>query len=935
VSLALYRKYRPATFAELKGQEHVAEPLQQALRNGRINHAYLFSGPRGCGKTSSARILARSLNCEQGPTPEPCGVCDSCVALGPTGSGHIDVIEIDAASHGGVDDARDLRERAFFAPVAGRFKIYIIDEAHMVTREGFNALLKLVEEPPPHLKFVFATTEPEKVIGTIRSRTHHYPFRLIPPGVLKDLLEEILTAENVPFEPAALPLVVRAGAGSARDSLSILDQLLAGSDAAGITYARSVLLLGYTDASLLDEVVDAFAARDGAAVFAAVDRVIESGQDPRRFAADLLGRFRDLVVLANVPDAGSTGLLDQPVDELERMRRQATGLGRAELTRAADLLHTGLTEMRGATSPRLLLELVCARILLPGAYDDEASLLTRLERMERRLALGGADTHYPQPAENQPAVRGGTPAHGRSGPAGGGGGAAGPGRTGESGPGSGSAHAGADRAGPGEATPAGSGGTDQAGAAAGGPTGARGGQPAAGGSAGGTDWPASARPGSGRAAAAGQAEMGSAQAGPSGGPGSDAESARAGSGSPAGARGGQSGAGGPGSEQTGPGGAADPGAGASGRTPGRPGAGASGGAEAGPGRSDGEDASGGAPVAGGLDVAAVRRSWPDILEIVKRKSRVAWMVLMEGVQVAGLEGNLLTLSFDNEGKRKGFTSGGRDAVVREALKEFLGVDWRIDTVTGGVLAPGGRVGGGGGRPAPRSGPGGGGQAGGDSSAGPGGSGASGGQATSGSAGGPGSVASAPRGDAGAGDSGSGGPAQGPGGPRSGSGGPRPAGPEGSGGGSSAKAAPGGSAPRAAGGWPEAATPGGPAAVEVASGAGAWPDAAVPGGSVATEAGSPAGWPEAAVPGGSGSAGTARTAARSRGAAGMTSAAVQAPPRPRPALPDLPPPPEAPMDESDEVDPDGDRDAGVEEAINGMALIQRELGGQIIKEIDNT
>jgi DNA polymerase-3 subunit gamma/tau len=385
-SLALYRKYRPATFAEVLGQDHVTEPLRQALRSGRINHAYLFSGPRGCGKTSSARILARSLNCVNGPTPDPCGVCDSCVALAPSGPGSIDVIEIDAASHGGVDDARDLRERAFYAPVAGRYKIYIIDEAHMVTQQGFNALLKLVEEPPPHLKFIFATTEPEKVIPTIRSRTHHYPFRLMPPSVMRDLAEQILTSEGVTFDPAVLPLVVRAGGGSARDSLSILDQLLAGSDESGIRYDRAVSLLGYTDASLIDEIVDAFAAGDGASVFRAVNRVIEGGHEPRRFATDMLDRFRDLIVLASVPDAIATGLIDAPPDRVEALAGQSGRYGLAALTRAADIVSVGLDQMRGATSPRLLLELMCAQVLLPGAATDERSVLARLERLEAGAA---------------------------------------------------------------------------------------------------------------------------------------------------------------------------------------------------------------------------------------------------------------------------------------------------------------------------------------------------------------------------------------------------------------------------------------------------------------------------------------------------------------------------------------------------------------------
>ncbi|WP_116247485.1 DNA polymerase III subunit gamma and tau [Nocardiopsis sp. FIRDI 009] len=399
MSIALYRKYRPATFGEVRGQEHVTDPLRQALRSGRINHAYLFSGPRGCGKTTSARILARSLNCAEGPTPDPCGTCDSCAALAPDGGGSIDVIEIDAASHGGVDDARDLRERAFFAPVSSRYKIYIIDEAHMVTREGFNALLKLVEEPPPHLKFVFATTEPEKVIGTIRSRTHHYPFRLIPPSTLKDLFEDLLKEEGIPYDPAALPLVVRAGAGSARDGLSVLDQLIAGSGEEGITREGAVSLLGYTDSSLLGDMVDALGARDGAAVFSLIDRVVEGGHDPRRFTTDLLERFRDLVVLAAVPDALDKGLVNADPEAAERMREQAARLGPAELTRAAEILNQGLTDMRGATAPRLLLELMCSRVLLPGTDGaDGSALLARLEQMERRVASGAVAPAAPQAA---------------------------------------------------------------------------------------------------------------------------------------------------------------------------------------------------------------------------------------------------------------------------------------------------------------------------------------------------------------------------------------------------------------------------------------------------------------------------------------------------------------------------------------------------------
>ncbi len=389
MSTALYRRYRPESFADVIGQEHVTEPLMAALSKNRVNHAYLFSGPRGCGKTTSARILARCLNCAQGPTPIPCGTCDSCVELARNGAGSLDVIEIDAASHGGVDDARDLRERATFAPVRDRYKIFIIDEAHMVTSAGFNALLKIVEEPPEHIKFIFATTEPDKVIGTIRSRTHHYPFRLVPPEPLLAYMEKLCVQEGVPVAPGVLSLVIRAGGGSVRDSLSVLDQLMAGAGESGLDYELAVNLLGYTHVALLDDVVDAFAAGDAATVFSAVDRVIQTGQDPRRFVEDLLERFRDLIVVNAMPDAAAAVLRGVPEDQINRMRTQSAQFGGAELSRAADITNTALTEMTGATSPRLHLELLCARILLPAADQSERGTAARVDRIERRLSYAG------------------------------------------------------------------------------------------------------------------------------------------------------------------------------------------------------------------------------------------------------------------------------------------------------------------------------------------------------------------------------------------------------------------------------------------------------------------------------------------------------------------------------------------------------------------
>ena len=401
MTTALYRRYRPETFRDVIGQEHVTEPLMQALRTGRVGHAYLFSGPRGCGKTTSARILARCLNCEQGPTPDPCGVCDSCVALARGGAGTVDVIEIDAASHGGVDDARDLRERASYGPAQSRYKVYIIDEAHMVTPQGFNALLKIVEEPPEHVKFVFATTEPEKVIGTIRSRTHHYPFRLVPPARLTAYMEDLCRQEGVAVAPGVLGFVTRAGGGSVRDSLSVLDQLIAGSGDEGLTYEGAASLLGFTDGELLDATIDALAAGDGAAVFTQIDKVIESGHDPRRFVEDLLERLRDLIIVAAVPEGAASVLRGVPEDQLERMRGQQSRFGPGALTRAADIVNAGLTEMTGATAPRMQLELICARILLPAA-SGPSGYAARLDRLERRLDLGGVPSSA-RPPESGPA----------------------------------------------------------------------------------------------------------------------------------------------------------------------------------------------------------------------------------------------------------------------------------------------------------------------------------------------------------------------------------------------------------------------------------------------------------------------------------------------------------------------------------------------------
>jgi DNA polymerase-3 subunit gamma/tau len=568
VSTALYRRYRPESFADVIGQDHVTEPLMQALRTGRVSHAYLFSGPRGCGKTTSARILARCLNCEQGPTPVPCGVCDSCVALARDGSGSVDVIEIDAASHGGVDDARDLRERAAYGPALSRYKIYIIDEAHMVTPQGFNALLKIVEEPPEHVKFIFATTQPDKVIGTIRSRTHHYPFRLVPPLRLQDYLGELCTAEGVAVAPGVLSFVVRAGGGSVRDSLSVLDQLMSGSGDDGLTYQGAAALLGFTEGELLDATVDGLAAGDAGAVFRQIDKVIETGQDPRRFVEDLLERLRDLIVVAAVPDGASSILRGTPEDQLDRIRQQSAAFGPGALSRSADIVNAGLTEMTGATAPRLQLELICARLLLPGA-SGESGYAARLDRLERRLEMSGAPAPA-RPRRQEPES----------------------GMTRES---------------------------QQAPAVE---------PPAAG-------PPVEVSPG--EVSLVGASSVGEppvAEPPPEAPPASEASPAAA---APR---------------------AAEPPSG--GESP--------------------VEARRAAPMPGGIDTDAIRRSWPDILAKIFTIRRVTWTFLSEHTQVLDYDGKRLLLGIQTEGLLTTFRRGQHAELVRQALSEVLGVDAVVEGV---------------------------------------------------------------------------------------------------------------------------------------------------------------------------------------------------------------------------------------------------------------
>ncbi|WP_442951363.1 DNA polymerase III subunit gamma and tau [Paenarthrobacter sp. Z7-10] len=644
---ALYRRYRPDSFADVIGQEHVTEPLMAALAKNRVSHAYLFSGPRGCGKTTSARILARCLNCAQGPTAVPCGRCDSCVELARGGSGSLDVIEIDAASHGGVDDARDLRERATFAPVRDRYKIFIIDEAHMVTSAGFNALLKIVEEPPEHIKFIFATTEPDKVIGTIRSRTHHYPFRLVPPEPLMAYLGQLCQQEQVAVAPGVLSLVIRAGGGSVRDSLSVLDQLMAGAGPSGLDYELAVSLLGYTHASLLDDVVDALAASDSGSVFRSVDRVIQTGHDPRRFVEDLLERFRDLIIVQAMPESAHAILRGMPEDQISRMQTQSTQLGAAELSRAADVTNNALTEMTGATSPRLHLELLSARLLLPGADQSGRGMAARLDRIERRLSYGVPEASAgapPQLAGSIPALAAESipePAKGRDNTP---------------------AKRDADRSAQGtgqDTTPTASGSTGDRNTEQGAP--APIGRPRV--STG--DWPADefpsgatdrSKPPAGASAVKRPESQG--QSGPPSKPPSTqqtSEHQRS-------------------EEQRSP--AAESAA--------RPGTSAAPTPEAGavrtPGNADGQ------AVATANPIEVLRRAWQEILDSLAKVKRSSWALVAPNATPQAFDGETLQLAFNTEGLAGAFSRGDHAGNLQAAINTTLGIQCRVTPVVGGSSA---------------------------------------------------------------------------------------------------------------------------------------------------------------------------------------------------------------------------------------------------------
>ncbi|KRE81640.1 AAA family ATPase [Arthrobacter sp. Soil763] len=607
-----------------------------ALRKNRVNHAYLFSGPRGCGKTTSARILARCLNCAEGPTDTPCGVCPSCIELARGGAGSLDVIEIDAASHGGVDDARDLRERATYAPVRDRYKIFIIDEAHMVTSAGFNALLKIVEEPPEHIKFIFATTEPDKVIGTIRSRTHHYPFRLVPPEPLMAYLELLCQQENVPVAPGVLSLVIRAGGGSVRDSLSVLDQLMAGAGPNGLDYELAVALLGYTHASLLDDVVEAVAASDAATVFRAVDRVIQTGHDPRRFVEDLLERFRDLIIVQAMPESAQSILRGMPADQIARLQNQAHNLGAAELSRAADVSNTALTEMTGATSPRLHLELLCARILLPSSEQTERGIAARIDRVERRLNYAGNDVGAPAAASPAPST---PPA-----PA--------PAAAAASAPDAVAAPAAAAAPAPNAAAarPAEHGAAPAAAPAEqGSPQGHQERTPITAPRVSTNDWPVEeAGASNGGSRPAGQAPSAAPRAG-------EAERPQAAAPAPAAA----------------PSPAATP-APASATAP-APAAPANAPAAAAP-----------APAGSSADVEVLRRAWPEILQALTKIKRSTWALVEPNAQVGHFEGQVLTLSFTTQGLAGAFGRADHAENLRQAISRTIGIDCQITAVAGGA-----------------------------------------------------------------------------------------------------------------------------------------------------------------------------------------------------------------------------------------------------------